>query len=79
MPYLIIKIRHRRKGGDGAGNMFCNAAGQFGSCAGVNGKFTHLPKNRGQLFLPLTFTHKFRLCLHPGGMLRVQSLHLKKN
>ena len=30
MPYLIIKIRHRRKGGDGAGNMFCNAAGQFG-------------------------------------------------
>ena len=30
----------------------------------------------GRFRLPLAVTRKFRLCLHPSGMLRVQSLHL---
>ncbi len=30
----------------------------------------------GHFCPPLTVTRKIRLCLHPGGMLRVQSLHL---
>ena len=30
----------------------------------------------GHFCRPLMVAHEFRLCLHPGGMLRVQSLHL---
>ncbi len=30
----------------------------------------------GHFCRSLMVTHEFRLCLHPGGMLRVQSLHL---
>lgn len=30
----------------------------------------------GHFCRSLIVTHEFRLCLHPGGMLRVQSLHL---
>lgn len=30
----------------------------------------------GHFCRPLMVAHEFRLCLHPRGMLRVQSLHL---
>lgn len=32
----------------------------------------------GRFRPPLTVARKFRLCLHPGGVLRVQSLHLPR-
>ena len=45
---------------------------------GVQGGRYHENVGAGHFCPPLTVAREFRLCLRPGGTLRVQSLHLPR-
>ncbi len=58
----------------GSGNGFAKGAHLFRNSSNPICYTTAV--GAGHFCPPLTVTRKFRLCIHPVGMLRVQSLHL---